>query len=292
MEEEKKKSAWKIWLYLIPVYILVAIPLVKWTMKIYSSDMNLSKEDYNAFNSDEGEVKKIAADTSDPNLNDSGYALHYRSSKAGAPVGLAEEEEEESARETKRPGPAGREQQQAPARQQGQAAPRQAAVTAKEADRQFGLGQQKGLMTYAVGKAMGNPKAVGALFNSSYVVKGFMGRGTVKGALGSPQGLQNYLKNNPAAVNNFLNNSVVQAAINNPAIVNAFAGSSMASSILASPGVQGLLADPDSLTSLASSNPQMMQLLSNPNVMNALTNNPQTAGLAASLGGGVNFPKK
>ena len=290
MEEEKKKSAWKIWLYLIPVYILVAIPLVKWTMKINSSDMNLSKEDYNAFNSDEGEIKKTAVPAaSDPNLNDSGYALHYRSSNAGAPESLAEEEEparREQAPEARAQQPAGR---------QGQAAPRQGAagpVTAAEARQQFGLGQQQGLMTYAVGKAMNNPKAVGAIFNNSYLVKGFMGRGTVKGALGSTQGLQNYLKNTNA-VNNFLGNSVVKAAMDNPAVVNAFASSSLASSILASPGVQGLLANPDALSSLTASNPKIAELLSNPNVMNALMKNPDTAGIAASLGGGgINFPRK
>lgn len=300
MEEENKKPAWKIWLYLTPVYILVAIPLLKWTMKINSSDVNLSKDTYNAFNSDEGEVKKTAAGGYEPDLNDSGYALHYRSAKAGAPKSLDEVDPERGGGgQQASGGQQARGEEREPAPRQGQAAQqRAAAVPAQavvgDAKQQFSLGQQKGVMTYAVGKAMGNPKAVGAIFNNSYVVNGFMGRGTVKSALGSSQGLMNYLKNGNA-VNNFLGNSVVQAALNNPAVVNAFASSSMASSILASPGVQGLLANPDAISSLAASNPQMLNLLSNPNVMNALMNNPETAGVAASLGGavgGMNYPKK
>lgn len=287
MADEEKKAGWKIWIYLTPVYIIIAIPLLMWMKKINSSDVGLSKEEYNVFNASEGEVKKRQQQKNyDPGLTDIGYTVRYRSGDApeGGLGGDGPSKEEEA-----REAAAARQQQGAGGKQDYN--PKSAAQTALEspdtkAKEQMGLGNQKGYLTYAVGKTMNNPKAMAALMNNSWVVKGFMGRSTVKGALGSPEGLNNYLKNTNA-VNNFLGNSVVQAAMNNPALVNAFAGSAMASAILASPGVQGLMQNPQALMEMANTNPQVMQLLANPNVMGALMNNPQTAGLAAGLGGGM-----
>lgn len=289
MADEARKSGWKIWVYLTPVYIIIAIPLLMWIKKINSGDVGLSKEEYNVFNASEGEVKKRRQQKNyDPGLTDIGYTVRYRS--GDAPEGSLSgdgpsKEAEQQAREA-----AGARQQQAAGGNQGYR-PKPAAQAALEssdtrAKEQMGLGNQKGYLTYAVGKTMNNPKAVAALMNNSWVVKGFMGRSTVKGALGSPEGLNNYLKNT-TAVNNFLGNSVVQAAMKNPAVVNAFAGSAMASAILSSPGVQGLMQNPQALMEMANTNPEVMQLLANPNVMAALMNNPQTAGLAAGLGGGL-----
>lgn len=297
MEGENKKSGWKIWVYLTPLYILAAIPLIKWTQKINSGDVALSREEYGAFNSSEGEIKKSTTGYN-PDLNDIGYSVRYRSAKGGgepdsSPRSAASRDEGKSGNGSGQEAAAGKTGQ----RPQGQgrfASGNQAALESDQTrlKEQMSFGQQKGLLTSAVGKAMNSPKAVGALFNNSWVVKGFMSRGTVKAATGSPQGLQNYMKNT-TAINNFLGNSVVQAAMNNPALVNAFAGSGMANAILNSPGVQSMLQNPESLTSLAMTNPQIFQALSNPNVMNALMNNPQTAGLAASLGGaGGKIPRK
>lgn len=289
MADEEKKSNWKIWIYLTPVYIIIAIPLLMWIKKINSSDVGLSKEEYNVFNASEGEVKKRQQQQNyDPGLTDIGYTVRYRSGDApegslsGDGPSKEETEQVRAAAEARQKQAAGGKQgyNQKPA---AQAALESSDTKAKE---QMGLGNQKGYLTYAVGKTMDNPKAVGALMNNSWVVKGFMGRSTVKGALGSPEGLSNYLKNTNA-VNNFLGNSVVQAAMKNPAVVNAFASSAMAGAILSSPGVQGLMQNPQALIEMANTNPQVMALLSNPNVMAALMNNPQTAGLAAGLGGGM-----
>ncbi|MGD9641905.1 MAG: hypothetical protein AB7V08_04105 [Elusimicrobiales bacterium] len=287
MADEENKFNWKIWVYLTPVYIIIAVPLLMWINKINSGDVGLSKEEYNVFNASEGEVKKRQQQKNyDPGLTDIGYTVRYRSGDA-AEGSLSGDGPSKEAEERVREAAAAR--QQAAGGKQGYNA-KPAAQTALESSdtrvkEQMGLGNQKGYLTYAVGKTMNNPKAVAALMNNSWVVKGFMGRSTVKGALGSPEGLNNYLKNTNA-VNNFLGNSVVQAAMKNPAVVNAFAGSAMASAILSSPGVQGLMQNPQALMEMANTNPEVMQLLSNPNVMSALMNNPQTAGLAAGLGGG------
>lgn len=286
MEGEQKRSGWRIWLYLTPVYILIAVPLFKWTMKLNSGDVRMSGEDYGAFNATEGEVKKAAHEQYDPGLTDIGYTVRYRSAKDGqeegairaggasgeeAGAGAAQEEDA-------RPQKSGAQYRAQSAQQTGL----QSSDTANKSQMSFGA--QKGYLTYAVGKAMNNPKAVAALMNNSWVVKGFLGRDTTKSALGSEKGLQNYLSN-PKNVSNFLGNPVVQAAMNNPAVINAFASSAMANSMLSSPAVQSLLQNPQAVMQMMATNPQMMQALSNPNVMNALMNNPQTAGLAASLGG-------
>ncbi|OGR45360.1 MAG: hypothetical protein A2X35_03715 [Elusimicrobia bacterium GWA2_61_42] len=284
MDGEHKKSGWSIWLYMTPVYIVLGVMLFKWVAKLNSGDVQLSNDEYGAFNAAEGEVKKIEHKAYDPGLSDIGYTVRYRSGKGGE--GAIEQDEEEADADARAAAADTKKRQAA----QGQGRPvsaNQAALNSSDTNNkaQMGFGNQKGYLTYAVGKAMNNPKAVGAMFNNSWVVKGFMGRDTVKGALGSQQGLQNYLSN-PKNVSNFLNNPVVQAAMNNQAVVNTFASSGMASAILASPAVQGLLQNPDSLSSMMSTNPEVMQALTNPNVLNALMNNPQTAGLAAGLAGG------
>ena len=115
-----------------------------------------------------------------------------------------------------------------------------------------------------------------------------MARSTVKAALGSSQGLQNYLSNT-AKVNSFLENSEVKAALANPQIVNTIASSSLAAAIINSPAIQDLMKHPDSLNNMVAANPQIAMLMANPAVMNALMNNPQTAQIAGGLnllGGG------
>ena len=297
MDGEQKRSGWKIWLYMTPLYVLLAVPLYRWTLRLNSGDVAIDKADYNAFNSQEGEVKKTENKEYDPGLSDTGYAVRYRSGKEGTGDGAVTGGDSPAAKTTDQTAQAAPSQKARPAAA-AQPAGRaqlsnQAALESKDTSNkaQMGFGNQKGYLTYAVGKTMNNPKAVGALFNNSWVVKGFMARDTVKAALGSPQGLQNYLSN-PKNISNFLNNSVVQAAMNNQAVVNTFASSGMAGAILASPAVQGLMQNPETLTSVLANNPQLAQTLSNPNVMNALMSNPQTAGLAASLGGGATLPKR
>lgn len=291
MEGEERKSGWRIWLYLTPVYILVAVPLVKWTMKLNSSDLNLSKDEYGAFNSPDGEIKREAKKEYDPGLSDIGYTIRYRSGKDGAEEGALESDREDGKTGGQAEGVKTAQQRQQPKTAAGQYRPQaanQAALGSQDTkDRSYmGFGAQKGYLTYAVGKAMNNPKAVAALMNNSWVVKGFLGRDTTKNALGSEKGLQNYLSN-PKNVSNFLGNPVVQAAMQNPAVVNAFASSAMATAMLNSPAVQSMLQNPEAVSKMMMSNPEMMQALMNPNVMGALANNPQTAGLAASLGGGM-----
>ncbi|HAF95123.1 MAG: hypothetical protein A2X34_08580 [Elusimicrobia bacterium GWC2_51_8] len=255
MEQETKRSGWKIWLYLTPVYILLAIPLVRWTIKVDSGDVNISKDEENIFSSPEGEIKTSAA-VYTPELADTGFSLNYRSSHGP------------DAKPLERKNTAGYRQP----------APRNAA----QEQAQRASGAMKGYLTYAVGKTINNPKAVSAIFNNPFVVEGFMSRDTVKAALGSTQGLRSCLLNT-SVVSNFLKTSVVKAALADPQILNAVAASSLVSAMLNSTAVRDLMKDPDSMDGILASNPQITRLLKEPNVKNALTNTPQTAGVARKL---------
>ena len=279
MEGENKKS-WRIWVYLTPVYILLAIPLVKWTQKINSSDVKMDKDGYSAFNAEEGEIRKNRNDPDyDPNLHDGTFSVRYRSQ--GEAAGEEERRTEERAAETKQA--AAEEERRRTAGDQGQYRQRtgnQAALESADtnAKTQMGLGAQKGYLTYAVGKVANNPKAVGALMNNKYVVNGFMNRGTVKAATASPEALANYLKG-PGPMN-FMNNPVVKAAMNNPALISAVAGSAMVSAFLETPAAKGLMNNPEALASLVQSNPQLVSMaMQNPQTFAMMMSNPEVSGI-------------
>lgn len=282
MEEGQRRSGWKIWVYLTPVYIILAIPLVKWTLKVNSSDVDLSKEEYNAFNSADGEIKRHRNAGYDPELADAGYSVRYRRSGAepgrlrgdGAGRQAAAQAAKSAAERKARAGNA------APAGPAGGRSADQAALESNStrAREQMSLGNQKGYLSYAVGKVMGSPKAVSALLNNKYVVDGFMSRGTVKAATASPQGLANYLKGGgPAA---FMNSPVVKAALNNPAVVSAVASSGIVAAMLNTPAATALMNDPQALADLINSNPQLMALaMQNPQTFSMLMSNPEVSGL-------------
>lgn len=286
MEEEKKKSGWKIWVYMSPIYIVLGMMLYKWTVKVNSSDVGLSKEEYSAFNTSEGEIKKHKNADYDPGLSDSGYSVRYRSGKGEAgslpgdgPSRQAVEQAEKAAAEQK-----AKDQKAAAAGQGANRLANQSALESSDtrAKEQMGLGNQKGYLSYAVGKAMNNPKAVAALLNNKYVVNGFMSRDTVKNATGSAQGLANYLKSNGPM--NFMNNPVVKAALNNPAVVSAVASSGIVSAMLSSPAAMALMNDPKALADLVNSNPQLMELaMQNPQTLSMLMTNPDVSGIVGKF---------
>ncbi len=289
MEEQKKKSSWKIWVYMSPIYIALGLMLYRWNAKINSSDVGLSKEEYNAFNASEGEIKKHSDDGYNPGLNDSGYTVRYRSGdgdetagqtgdarnrQSAVQAGKAEDERQAQERgKSQRTEAAGN--TQGHVKSANQSALESNDTRAKEA---MGLGNQKGYLSYAVGKVMNNPKAVGALLNNQYIVNGFMSRGTVKAATASPQGLANYLSGSGPA--NFMNNPVVKAAMNNPAIVSAVASSGMVSAMLNTPAAQALMKDPQALGDLINNNPQLLTLaMQNPQTLSLLMSNPEVSGM-------------
>ncbi|OGS05932.1 MAG: hypothetical protein A3I76_07415 [Elusimicrobia bacterium RIFCSPLOWO2_02_FULL_61_11] len=290
MEEEKKGAGWKIWIYLSPVYIILGMLLFRWNAKINSSDVGLSKEEYNAFNASEGEIKKRQNADYDPNLTDIGYNVRYRTGKEeesglpeNAPGTQAAVQAEKAAA-----GKRAQDQKAAASGESGQAGTGKSAnqlalesneTKAKEA---MGMGNKVGYLSYAVGKVMNNPKAVGALLNNKYVVNGFMARGTVKAATASPEGLANYLKSGGPA--NFLNNPVVKSALNTPAIVGAVASSGIVAAMLNTPAAMALMNNPQALGDLINNNPQLVALaMQNPQTLTMLMSNPEVSGLVGKF---------
>ena len=282
-DEEIKKKSFTIWIYLIPIFILAAWPAFKWMKKANSGDLELSKDDYSVFNSQEGEIRKAAPPAAGaPEFDYGVLGVRYKSKarEAGDEKTAAEErtQEKEAAKKrtaTENPG------------RGGQTAAGQGGTDSTKSRELQSLGFTKGFMISAVGRVLNNPKAVGMLFSNKYVVNGFMARDTVKAATGSPQGLANYLKSGAPA--NFINNPIVKAAMNNPGIVSAMASSGLVSAMMDTPAVKALMNDPKILGDLITTNPQLMStLMSNPNIMNALANNPNTSGLMSQFNmGGI-----
>jgi len=287
MQEDDKKRNPGIWIYLIPLFILAAWPALKWLHKANSSELNLSKDEYTAFNSDDGEIRKTRApQAGNPQFDDSVLGVRYKS-KSGAAG------DETAGDRNRAPKRTADENRKTAGRQNAAAAPastsRNGAASGgtdtMKAKEQRSAGSTRGYLTYAVGKAMNNPSAVGAIFDNKYIVNGFMSRNTVKAATASPEGLANYLKGRGPT--NFINNSIVKAAMNNPAIVNAVASSGLVNAMLSTPAVKGLMSDQKALDDIVSANPQLITtLMSNPNVMNALMNNPNASGLVGRISGG------
>lgn len=282
MEKESERKTFRLWIYLIPVYILASIPVIKWVIKADSGNLTLSKEASTAFNSQEGEINETHASKAGiPEFNDGVLGVRYGKKAAGSADARTADIDP-----TRRQEPVTKRASTPPPRNAGRGGPagtNQGGVDPLKAREQQSVGFTKGFLTSAVERTMNNPKAVGAIFNNRFVVSGFMSRGTVKAATGSTQGLANFLKNGNTAAN-FMNNPVVKAAMNNPAIVNAVASSGLIKAMIETPAIQGLMNNPQALNDLISSNPELMtKLLANPNIMSALMTNPNTAGLLGQI---------
>ena len=268
MEEEKKEKSSVLWIYLIPVFILAAWPAFQWMKKANNDNIELSKDDYSLFNSQEGEIRKTAA-AATPEFNDGIMGVRYKS-KPGKTANedfITEEREQKRASAGKRPSTVnqGREKQEV--------------TDPIKAQEQRSIGFTSGFMEAAARKIMNNPKAVNALFSNKYIINGFMARSTVKAATGSTQGLNNFLKGEGPT--NFMNSPVVRAALKNPQVVSAVATSGIVTALLNTPVGKTLMNDPSALGALITSNPELMAMaMSNPSIMNMLKGNPDVSAIA------------
>jgi len=273
MENTKKKS--KFWFYLIPLYILIAIPLIRWTLKLSSPDIELSPDTLKTFSTD----KKIKNDDFkfyEPNLEDVSYAVRYKNlEESNTSISkiykLAESDDENN---NKKSSKNASENKSIYTQQTNEAeVPKVKDIKEKE---MASIGYKKGFLTDVVGKLINNPKSIKSLFDNEYVVKGFLSRDIVKKNLSDPNALKSYLVNTNA-VSNFLNNAVVKQVLNNPQILNTIAQTKLVQEIMTSPAVNALLNDPNARNEILTKNPEIQNLLSNPNVINALSTNPNAS---------------
>ncbi len=281
--QEKTGKSSRIWLYLLPVFILAAWPALRLLHKANSNRIELSKDAYNAFNSDEGEIQRPAMlRAAPPELDDRILNVRYKSNAGPSGAEPARERPEAQSRAGEqasavRQTPSA----SAPRNTTPQAAPagyEQPAIDPLKAREQQSLGYTKGLIYGAMKSAIKNPAAVGAIMNNANIVSGFMARETVKSATGSAEGLSRYLKTSGPV--NFINNPLVQAAINNPAIVSAAASSTIVKAMLDTPAAKELMNNPKALGDLVNSNPQLVAMVtSNPAAMAMITGNPEVSKL-------------
>lgn len=282
MENQEKKSGWRIWVYLTPVYLLLLWPLARWSMNMKAGDLNMSKEDYSAFASSEGDIKQWG-ELTEPEFVDGVLRVRYRTGGASAEplVRSGDSSVSYGGGGSSAGGRSGRGSGSAASGGgSGMSASKAAFSGIKKTDvaevqsrEQMSVGYQTGYLTKAVGTAMRSPKAVKALLNNKYVVAGFMSRGTVKQATSSPEALKEYLKGPGPA--NFINNPVVKAALNNPAVLSAVASSGMIDAMLDTPAAKALMNDPNAVADLVASNPELVNLaMQNPQLMGTLMSNP------------------
>jgi len=282
MEANSKKS-WKIWLYLIPIFAIAAIPAVKWSIKAGSSDVPLSKAEYNAFNAEEGEIDKARKnDLPRPKLNDGEFRIHYKNAGERAEAEEAARREAEAGKKAAGAQARADAERSTTGRQAGAGNAGEFAMDSMKANEQRSVGLAKGYLSYAMGKVINNPKALGALLNNKHVINGFMSRDTVKNATASPEALADFLKNG-SAIGNFMNNSAVQSALNNPAALSAAAGSGFMTALINTPAGQALLNDPLAMANVITANPQLIGLMSDPKIMELLMNNPGAAAYIAQM---------
>lgn len=165
--------------------------------------------------------------------------------------------------------------------QTGQSAPETPAAPA-EAGKSRELGFVKNALTKAAEKLLDNPKALAALFNNDYVVKGFMSRDTVRSATASKASLSAYLSD-PRNLNQFMAKPAVQRGLNDQQLTAAMASTKLVAALMDTPGGKALLADQNAVTKVINANPALVTVLSNPGVASALAANPKTAGVLGSV---------
>jgi hypothetical protein len=285
MENQEKKSGWRIWLYLTPVYLLLLWPLARWSMQMKAGDLEMSQEDYGAFASSEGEIKDWG-ELTEPEFVDGVLRVRYRTGGEGPQESLVRsgnsssrpEKGSGSARPSSGSGGSGKGSSGMSAARAAEAGIERPDMNDIRQREQMSVGHQTGYLTKAVGAAMKSPKAVKALLNNKYVVAGFMSRDTVKRATSSPEALKEYLKGNGPS--NFVNNPVVKAAMGNPDVVSAVASSGMIGALLDTPAARELMKDPAAVAELVNSNPDLIAMaMQDPMLMSSLMSNPEVSGI-------------
>lgn len=270
MEEEQGKS-WLIWVLIVPVAMAAGVLLTKWALQPGKAARPAPAEEQVVAAIPAGAPAPAAPQISKPAASDSaGYDLPGDEPAGDTGIIWADKPSAAApAKDGSRPAPT---QSPAPA----------AAAAPEDEKKSRTMGFARGAISKAVEKLMDNPKAVSALLNNEYVVKGFMSRDTVKNATASAASLASYLKN-PANMNNFMGKGVVQNGINNQQLVNAVAGSQLVGALMDTPGGRALLKDPNALGEVLKANPGLVGVITNPAILNALINNPKTAGVVTQI---------
>jgi len=279
MEEGEQGKSWLIWVLIVPVAMAAGVLLTKWALQPGKTARPAAEEQAEAQTAAPAPFTQAAAPAATkPAASDSaGYDLPGDEPSGDSGIIWANKPAEtasskEAASSSARPAAGGD--------------PAAKPMDPKES-RSMGLAH--GAISKAVEKLMNSPKAVSAILNNEYVVKGFMSRDTVKNATRDSASLANYLKN-PANMNKFMGKDVVQRGMNNEELVNAVASSGIVAALLDTPGGKALLNDPEAIAGVIQVNPGLAKVMTNPTILNALITNPKTSGVVTQINmGGMNL---
>jgi len=277
MEEGEQGKSWLIWVLIVPVAMAAGVLLTKWALQPGKTAPAAPAETRAEALAEAVPPFPAPAAPKPAASNSAGYDLPGDEPSGDAGIIWANKPAEtaspkEAASSSARPAAGGD--------------PAAKPMDPKES-RSMGLAQ--GAISKAVEKLMNSPKAVSAILNNEYVVKGFMSRDTVKNATRDSASLANYLKN-PANMNKFMGKDVVQRGMNNEELVNAVASSGIVAALLDTPGGKALLNDPEAIAGVIQVNPGLAKVMTNPTILNALITNPKTSGVVTQINmGGMNL---
>lgn len=267
MEEGEQGKGWLLWVLIVPVAMAAGVLLTKWALHPGAARPAAEEQAVAQAEAPAPFPQAAAPAAAKPAASDSaGYDLPGDEPSGDAGIIWANKPAET-----------------APSKgAAAQPAPGAAAASPQDPKKSQSMGFAYGAISKAVEKLLDNPKAVSAILNNEYVVKGFMSRDTVKNATRNSASLAAYLKN-PANMNKFMGKEVVQRGINNQQLVNTVATSGIAVALLDTPGGKALLNDPMAIAEILQANPGLVDVLKNPAILNALVSNPKTSGVVSSI---------
>jgi hypothetical protein len=252
INEVKKSKNWTI-LVLIPVCVIGTIMVTRWIIKSGSGTSQAP-----------GVTEEYTGGTAEER----------------AAAAIRQEEAARPASDPSQYNPAGGAIRQ-PESQRPAAASRPKTAPAEDPDaakKNWSLGAIDGALPKLLAKIVNkNPKAVVAIFNNEYVVKGFFSRKEVKAVMRSKSSLVNFLKN-PDNFDEFINMPCVQEGMKNPELLRGLASSKMAGAILDQPAAAALNNDPQAVGDIIAAVPAIIPYMTDPNIMAALSANPRVSG--------------
>ena len=121
------------------------------------------------------------------------------------------------------------------------------------------LGKDRGLLLNGLGRLAGHSSALSAIFNSDKVVSTFMKRPDMQAACRDPEKLKPLLLY-------VLSSNAARLWVNEPESIRAFTGSKLGVQLQACSAFKSLAQQPQTLATLAKSNPAAAAVIGNPNL--------------------------
>lgn len=143
-------------------------------------------------------------------------------------------------------------------------------------------GATDGALSEAAGRLLTDPRALSALLNNKYVVRGFLSREEVKRA-GADKAAAVAFLSDRSNLETFLALDPVRRGRGSRQLVSIFATSKLLMAALDTPGCRAVLADQRAIRAIARANPGLADVLSDQLVLNAMMSHPRLDGVASQI---------